>query len=121
MTLPIYKSGDGQTTANARGLKFKRKVVSIESDQSTVTVSFADGTSERGNIVVGADGSRSKVREYLVGPQEGKPEDTGMTMINFAAKGYTAEEAPLMRKYHPIATCVYDPDVHGIFLMTSMY
>lgn len=100
--------------------QFRKRVVAIESDRSTAKVTFDDGTVESGNLVIGADGSRSKVRQFLVGEEEGKPMDTGMTMINFAAKGYTAEQARLMRKYHPVATCCYDPEVHGIFLMTSL-
>lgn len=84
-----------------------------------MTATFEDGTTETGNLIVGCDGSRSKVREYLVGAEAAKPFDTGMTMINHAASVYTAEEALLLRKYHPVAVCGYTPDVHGIFLITS--
>lgn len=43
-----------------------------------------------------------------------------MTIINHAFTGYTAEQALLLRKYHPVATCFYDPNIHGIFLLTGM-
>ncbi len=87
---------------------------------SIVTATFEDGSTEQGQLIVGCDGSRSKVREYLVGSEATKPFNTGMTLINHAVDGYTAEQALLLRKCHPIATCFYDPEVDGIFLLTSM-
>ncbi|KEF61158.1 uncharacterized protein A1O9_02723 [Exophiala aquamarina CBS 119918] len=87
---------------------------------SEVTATFEDGSTERGHLLVGCDGSRSKVRDYLVGSEATKPFDTGMTIINHAFTGYTAEQALLMRKYHPVATCFYDPNVDGIFLLTVL-
>lgn len=85
-----------------------------------MTAKFEDGTEEQGDFVVGTDGSRSKVREFLVGAEKTKPVNTGMTIINHAGSGYTAEQARLMRSYHPISQCGYDPDIRGIFLLTSM-
>ncbi len=85
-----------------------------------MTAKFEDGTEERGDFIVGADGSRSKVREFLVGAEKTKPLNTGMTIINHATSCYTAEQARLMRKHHPIAQCGYDPDIRGIFLLTSI-
>jgi 2-polyprenyl-6-methoxyphenol hydroxylase-like FAD-dependent oxidoreductase len=41
---------------------FGKKLISYESDADRVTVSFADGTTARGDILVGADGVRSAVR-----------------------------------------------------------
>ena len=83
------------------------------------TATFEDGTATAGSLIIGCDGSRSKVREFLVGKQAATPFDTGMTLINHAASGYTAEQARAMCKYHPISTCFYDPQVNGIFLLTG--
>jgi FAD-dependent urate hydroxylase len=43
----------------------RAKLVSVEEEGSTVTASFADGRSERGAALLGADGIKSTVREIL--------------------------------------------------------
>lgn len=84
-----------------------------------MTASFSDGSQETGNLLVGCDGSRSRVRNYLVGEELGKPTDIDLAMINHAAGGYTAEQAILLRKYHAIGKIAYHPDYHGNFLLTG--
>jgi 2-polyprenyl-6-methoxyphenol hydroxylase-like FAD-dependent oxidoreductase len=42
--------------------------VKIEQDSQGVTAHFSDGHSERGAVLIGADGLRSTVREALFGP-----------------------------------------------------
>ncbi|KAK4893287.1 hypothetical protein LTR27_008410 [Elasticomyces elasticus] len=101
-------------------IQFGKRLVSIATTAQNVTATFEDGYQESSNLIVGCDGSRSKVRELLVGRTLARPVDTGMTIINIAAACYTAEQALLMRKYHPISTCFYDPLVNGIFLLTIL-
>ncbi|EED15660.1 monooxygenase, putative [Talaromyces stipitatus ATCC 10500] len=102
-------------------MMFEKKLVSIaHGEDGLITASFSDGSEETGNLLVGCDGSRSKVREHLVGEELGKPTDIGMTMINHAAGGYTAEQALLLRKYHPIGKIAYHPDYYGNFLLAAL-
>lgn len=54
-------------------------------------------------MVIGCDGTRSKVREFLVGKEAAEPEDTGHNMINYAASDYTAEQVRLLRSVSPIS------------------
>ena len=82
---------------------------------------FEDRTCEKGRMIIGCDGSRSKVREWLVGADKAKVQDTGMVIMNHAYKGYSAEQALLMRKIHPIAMLGYLPDLHGQFLLAGEY
>ncbi|KAF9118015.1 hypothetical protein BGW39_001572, partial [Mortierella sp. 14UC] len=44
---------------------FSKKIVSFEQDQEGVTVAFGDDTAVRGDILVGADGAHSGVRQHL--------------------------------------------------------
>ncbi|GAA3657595.1 hypothetical protein GCM10022267_49660 [Lentzea roselyniae] len=48
-------------------------------DDGTVTAFFADGTSETGDVLVGADGAQSKVRKQRL--PDAKVVDTGITSI----------------------------------------
>jgi|SRR5665213_544462 len=52
-----------------QSLLMNRRLVHLEDKQSFVSLSFADGTSEEADIVIGADGVESKVREVLLGPE----------------------------------------------------
>lgn len=46
------------------------RTVAVEEDASSVTVRFADGRDARGDLLIGADGIHSVVREYIAGPDQ---------------------------------------------------
>jgi salicylate hydroxylase len=52
-----------------------RRLVGVEQDERGVTAHFEDGTSERGDLLIGADGIHSQVRERLFGAE--KPRFSG--------------------------------------------
>jgi salicylate hydroxylase len=56
-------------------IKLGCRLVDIEQDENGVTAHFQDGTTERGDLLIGADGIHSKVRERLFG--EEKPRFSG--------------------------------------------
>jgi 6-hydroxynicotinate 3-monooxygenase len=56
-------------------IKFGKRLVHLEQTGGVVRLRFADGTETEADMVIGADGVNSKVREKLVGPQ--KPQFTG--------------------------------------------
>ena len=64
------------TRASGTNVRLGVTFTRIEDDGKQVTVSFTDGTSGRYDIVVGADGCNSKVRELLF-PDAPKPRYTG--------------------------------------------
>ena len=76
-------------------------------------MAFRDDTVEIGNIAIGCDGSRSKVREFLVGKEAAQQESVDLTMINFPKGGYTAEEARLLQTLHPVFKIAARPDTPG--------
>ncbi|KQT55214.1 MULTISPECIES: FAD-dependent monooxygenase [unclassified Aureimonas] len=56
-------------------LHFDKRLTAIEDDGAGVDLSFADGTRHRADIVIGADGINSRLREVLLGPE--KPNYSG--------------------------------------------
>ena len=56
-------------------IKLGRRLVDVEQDETGVTARFEDGTSERGDLLIGADGIHSQVRERLFGAE--KPRFSG--------------------------------------------
>jgi 2-polyprenyl-6-methoxyphenol hydroxylase-like FAD-dependent oxidoreductase len=51
-------------------IQLGRKLVGLEPRAGGVTLKFADGTRERADAVIGADGVHSTVREILLGPEK---------------------------------------------------
>lgn len=56
-------------------LHFGKHLESVDDDGSKVTLCFADGSRQEADIVVGADGINSRIREALLGPE--KPNYSG--------------------------------------------
>lgn len=106
--------GDVQVT-DFRGCQCNKRLKNMEVDSKyRVMVEFEDGTRAVGSCVIGCDGSRSRVREYLCG-ERARPVDTGTTMINHVAS-YTAEQARLLRMYHPISQLAFSHDRCAVLL-----
>ena len=60
-----------QIAAVAPGsIHFSKRVAAIDDGGDDVGMTFADGTTARADIVVGADGINSKLREAMLGPEE---------------------------------------------------
>jgi 6-hydroxynicotinate 3-monooxygenase len=53
-----------------RTIVFSKKLTGLDQDERGVRMQFADGTSERADLVIGADGVNSMVREILLGPEK---------------------------------------------------
>ena len=61
-----------------------------------------------GTILVGCDGSKSIVREALVGKERARLKDLGIYMFNVSVP-FSAEAAKLQRHGHPIYKCAFHP------------
>ncbi len=60
-------------------LQLGTECVAIEQDPAGVTATFADGHSERGALLIGADGGRSVARRHVYGAADSEPRYSGFT------------------------------------------
>ncbi len=60
-------------------LRLSAECVAIEQDADGVTATFADGRTERGALLIGADGGRSVARKHLYGAADAEPRYSGFT------------------------------------------
>jgi len=65
-----------KVVASGTRVRLGQTYESIEPDADGVTVAFTDGSSDRFDLVIGADGLYSKLREWLF-PEAPKPQYTG--------------------------------------------
>ena len=85
-----------------------------------MTAVFEDGSEEIGNLIIGADGSRSKIRQILVGVDAAKPKELPFTMVNHSTGDYTAEQVALLRTVRPIVKIGHHPENKGSALLAGM-
>ena len=57
----------------AQRAHFNKRLQDLEEKEDGVTLHFKDGTSTTADVAIGADGVHSKVRDFLVGAETGKP------------------------------------------------
>ncbi len=72
----------------AEDVRFGVSVVGFEQDAGGVTVACSDGTRERFDLLVGADGLHSKVRSLLFGDSEAFEYRTGCSVAAFRLHAY---------------------------------
>ncbi|THU96340.1 FAD/NAD(P)-binding domain-containing protein [Dendrothele bispora CBS 962.96] len=51
-------------------IRYGKRLEAIKTEGGVVTVSFEDGTTEEGSLLIGCDGAHSKVRSFLLGPEK---------------------------------------------------
>jgi len=50
-------------------IRFGKRMAGLEQDERSVTVTFADGTTAVGDVLIAADGAKSLARSYVVGAE----------------------------------------------------
>ncbi|KAF2025085.1 FAD/NAD(P)-binding domain-containing protein [Setomelanomma holmii] len=83
-----------------------------------VKIEFADGTSATGEVLVGCDGAKSRVRTSICGPEVAKLTDVPVSMFNFPYK-FDAELAKRIRDMNKLFITSIHPD-HGTMFWLSI-
>lgn len=60
-----------------------RQLVGVSDDGTTVTATFADGSTDTADMLIGADGARSLVRDYVTEPTGIRPERRYSGYVNY--------------------------------------
>ena len=83
---PVARADLQQLMMDAVGsdnIHLGKQLVAVSDDGETVTATFADGTSDTAEMLVGADGARSLVRDYVTEPTGIRPERTYSGYVNY--------------------------------------
>ncbi|KAF2192840.1 FAD/NAD(P)-binding domain-containing protein [Zopfia rhizophila CBS 207.26] len=106
-----------QLIATGIDIQYSKRLINVESDGTTVTATFEDGSSESGTLLIGAEGAHSQVREYLMGKE--KAALLPSPIVASATITHLPKEAALaLRKLHSRHCIAFHPDGyfswHGI-------
>jgi len=73
-------------------VRFGTSITDVSPDAEGVTATLSDGTTERFDAVIGADGLHSRIREAAFGPERRFEHDLGCSVIAFHVPGYRPRE-----------------------------
>jgi 2-polyprenyl-6-methoxyphenol hydroxylase-like FAD-dependent oxidoreductase len=73
----LYRALHDRARAAGIAVEYGKRLTSVDEDVTGITARFADGTSARGDVLIGADGVRSTVRT-LVDPAAPRAKYTGL-------------------------------------------
>ncbi|KAL9073115.1 MAG: hypothetical protein Q9161_003169 [Pseudevernia consocians] len=87
-----------------------KRLIDIHPGDDTVTARFANGTETTGSCIIGADGPRSGVRQFLLGAEQATPSSVPYVATRTIVTYPTAEQALYVRSAHPINAMAFHPD-----------
>jgi 2-polyprenyl-6-methoxyphenol hydroxylase-like FAD-dependent oxidoreductase len=83
--------------------------ISYAEDEGGISAHFADGTSINGDVLIGADGPKSKARELIVGKEKSEASPAGVVVAAVRSK-YTVEQALYLRQHASLASVSFHPN-----------
>lgn len=100
-------------------VRYGKTFVGAEVRGKKVEVRFADGEVVQGDVLVGSDGAKSRVRSILVGEDAAKLTDVPVSMFNFPSK-LPAEIASKIRDMNQLFITSIHPDNGAMFWLSSI-
>jgi 2-polyprenyl-6-methoxyphenol hydroxylase-like FAD-dependent oxidoreductase len=91
---------------------------STSPDHGRVRVDFVDGGHAVGDIVVGADGAKSQLRESILGAEAAQLTSAPVSLFNFPHK-FSADLALKIRKHNDLFMTSIHPDHGTMFWLSS--
>ncbi|TVY41155.1 FAD-dependent monooxygenase [Lachnellula occidentalis] len=108
----------GTMESSSQKEKWGKRIKHVETGADSVTVTFEDGTTETGNLLIGAEGAHSITREFLLGTEEAallqSPCVASVTITKL-----DRDAAIALRALHPRYTISFHPD--GTFTWMSIH
>lgn len=113
------------------GSKFGKRLSDIElsKTEDKVTAIFDDGTKVTGNLLIGADGANSRVRNFLLGPDKGALHTLPL-MGSMALGALPAEISKKLRAdidgemvlgYHPVGLVAFISRTQAAFSFLTIW
>jgi hypothetical protein len=99
-------------------VRYGKTFVGAEIRGEKVQVTFADGEVVEGDILVGSDGAKSRVRSVLVGEDAAKLTDVPVSMFNFPSK-LPGQLASKIRDMNQLFITSIHPDNGAMFWLSS--
>lgn len=100
--------------------KYSKRLSSIAcpDDSSSVTARFEDGTAVTGNLLIGADGANSRVRESLLGPSKAGLKPLPVFGCG-AVESLPAEISRMIRDINDLYFVAYHPEGPCAFMASK--
>ncbi|KAK2808403.1 hypothetical protein FQN50_004788 [Emmonsiellopsis sp. PD_5] len=99
-------------------IRYGKRLANIHTEGEKATATFEDGSTETGNLVIGAEGAHSKVREFLFGKEKAALKPSPL-VASFTIARLDKQAALDIRKLHPRHCISFHPK--GIFAWVGVH
>ncbi|KAF2841942.1 FAD/NAD(P)-binding domain-containing protein [Patellaria atrata CBS 101060] len=90
-------------------IQYGKRLVGVESGNGIAKAKFEDGSEHTANLLIGAEGAHSVVRNFLCGPEKGALKESPL-VANATICRLPAENALAIRKLHHRSTIWFHPN-----------
>lgn len=96
-----------------------KRLVRVDTDGAIVTTVFEDGSHATGQLLIGAEGAHSRIRQFLVGPETATLKPSAV-VSSICTPRLPVDVQSAVRQLHPRYCAIFNPD--GYFCwMGSMF